>query len=49
MLALGCAYSRMYLGQHFFKDIYAGSIFGVFIIAFIYLVAAFISLKTTKK
>lgn len=48
-LALGCGYSRMYLGQHFFKDVYAGSIFGVFIIAFIYLVAEFISLKTTRK
>ena len=28
-LALGAAYSRVYLGQHFFGDIFAGSIIGV--------------------
>jgi membrane-associated phospholipid phosphatase len=29
VLALGAAYSRVYLGQHFFGDVYAGSIIGV--------------------
>ncbi len=29
MLALGAAYSRVYLGQHFFGDIFAGSLVGV--------------------
>lgn len=29
ILALGCAYSRLYLGQHFFIDVYAGSIFSI--------------------
>ena len=28
-LALGAAYSRVYLGQHFFGDIFAGSLIGV--------------------
>ena len=31
LLALAVAISRIYLVQHFFKDVYAGSIFGVFI------------------
>ncbi len=29
ILSLGCAYSRIYLGQHYFTDVLAGSIFGV--------------------
>jgi membrane-associated phospholipid phosphatase len=29
MLALSCGYSRIYLGQHFFADVLAGSITGV--------------------
>ncbi len=37
-LALGVGVSRLYLGQHFFKDIYFGSIFGVVITTSIYLV-----------
>lgn len=37
-LALGVGVSRLYLGQHFFKDIYFGSIFGVVISTGIYLV-----------
>lgn len=37
-LALGVGVSRLYLGQHFFKDIYFGSIFGVVITTGIYLV-----------
>lgn len=28
-MALGCGYSRIYLGQHYFSDVLAGSIFGV--------------------
>ena len=28
-LALGAAYSRVYLGQHFFGDVFAGSLIGV--------------------
>lgn len=30
LLALGCGYSRIYLGQHYFSDVLAGSLFGVF-------------------
>ncbi len=37
ILALGCAYSRLYLGQHFFKDVYVGSIVGVVIVIFLYI------------
>lgn len=29
LLAVGCGYSRIYLGQHFFADVFAGSIIGV--------------------
>ncbi len=29
ILATGCAYSRMYLGQHFLADLFAGSLIGV--------------------
>lgn len=36
VLAWLCGYSRVYLGQHFFQDIYAGSITGVVVTAFIY-------------
>lgn len=31
-----CAYSRIYLGQHFFIDVYAGSIFGTSLITLQY-------------
>lgn len=31
LLAAGVAYSRMYLGQHFFEDVFTGSIVGVVI------------------
>lgn len=31
-----CAYSRIYLGQHFFIDVYAGSIFGTLLITLQY-------------
>jgi membrane-associated phospholipid phosphatase len=31
LLACACAYSRIYLGQHFFSDVLAGSIIGVLI------------------
>lgn len=40
-LAVGVAISRPYLGQHFFADIYAGSIIGVLITSIIYLVLVF--------
>lgn len=36
LLALIVAYSRIYLSQHFFEDIYAGSIIGVCSVLFIY-------------
>lgn len=36
ILASLCGYSRMYLGQHFFQDVYAGSILGVLFTALIY-------------
>ena len=36
LLALACAYSRLYLGQHFFADVYAGSIIGSLITTIIY-------------
>jgi membrane-associated phospholipid phosphatase len=49
-LALGCGYSRLYLGQHYFKDIYFGSIFGVFIAAFFYTLATnYFTSKPAKK
>lgn len=41
-LALACAYSRPYLGQHFFKDIYVGSIVGVGLVLMLYLILHFI-------
>jgi membrane-associated phospholipid phosphatase len=36
LLALACGYSRLYLGQHFFLDVYAGSIIGVVCTTIIY-------------
>lgn len=36
LLALSVAYSRIYLSQHFFEDIYVGSIIGVCSVLFIY-------------
>jgi membrane-associated phospholipid phosphatase len=38
MLALACGYSRLYLGQHFFGDVYAGSIIGSFLTWVIYVI-----------
>ncbi|MBK7763747.1 MAG: phosphatase PAP2 family protein [Bacteroidetes bacterium] len=35
-LALGCGFSRLYLGQHFFVDIYVGSIMGTLLTLIIY-------------
>ncbi len=35
-LALACAYSRLYLGQHFFADVYAGSMIGTLLSLLIY-------------
>jgi membrane-associated phospholipid phosphatase len=37
IIALLAAYSRVYLSQHFFEDIYAGSIIGVITAFFIYI------------
>lgn len=34
--ALLCGYSRMYLGQHFFQDVYAGSLCGIIFTTLIY-------------
>jgi membrane-associated phospholipid phosphatase len=36
-LALLCGYSRMYLGQHFYEDVYAGSIIGTIFTVLIFL------------
>jgi membrane-associated phospholipid phosphatase len=44
-LALGCGYSRMYLGQHFFKDVYVGSSVGVVIVFILYIVTESFHLK----
>lgn len=37
LVAALCGYSRMYLGQHFFQDVYAGSLLGVLFTAIIYI------------
>jgi len=37
LLALACGYSRLYLGQHFFADVYAGSIIGTFLSVGLYM------------
>lgn len=44
LLALGCGYSRMYLGQHYFKDVYVGSILGVFIVTSVYAMSNYLYL-----
>jgi membrane-associated phospholipid phosphatase len=38
-LALGCGISRLYLGQHYFKDIYVGSLIGVMVSTVLFIVA----------
>lgn len=38
LLAVSAAYSRVYLGQHFFEDIFLGSIIGVLGTLFVYFV-----------
>jgi len=38
LLALACGYSRLYLGQHFFDDVYAGSILGTTLTTLVYLI-----------
>ena len=42
ILALCVGFSRIYLGQHFFEDIYAGSIAGTFITLLIYVTIEYI-------
>ena len=37
LMALACAYSRLYLGQHFFADVYAGSIVGTLLTLIVYI------------
>lgn len=36
LCAFLCGYSRMYLGQHFFQDVYAGSVCGIIFTSLIY-------------
>ena len=36
VMALMVGYSRMYLGQHFFADVYGGAIIGTFLTLIIY-------------
>ena len=38
LLALACAYSRLYLGQHFFADVYGGSVLGTCLTLGVYLI-----------
>jgi len=38
-LALGCGISRLYLGQHYFKDIYVGSLIGMVVSTVLFIVA----------
>lgn len=49
ILALGCGFSRIYLGQHYFKDVYFGSIFGVLIVLVVYLMAEIFFTKTNTQ
>jgi len=37
LLAIACGYSRLYLGQHFFADVYAGSIVGTLLSVGLYM------------
>ena len=39
VLALGCGISRLYLGQHYFKDIYVGSLIGVVVSTVLFIVS----------
>lgn len=48
ILAALCGISRMYLGQHFFADVYAGSIFGVLFMTLLYALALPIFFHKTK-
>ncbi len=45
ILALLCGYSRIYLGQHFFQDVYAGSVAGVILTTLIYALVKWSILK----
>ena len=42
ILALACAYSRLYLGQHFFADVYAGSIIGTITTLFLFIAGSYV-------
>lgn len=48
VLALLCGFSRMYLGQHFLVDVYAGSILGVVFITLLYGVVNHFFFQKTK-
>ncbi|MBK8328003.1 MAG: phosphatase PAP2 family protein [Bacteroidetes bacterium] len=47
LLALGCGYSRIYLGQHFYSDVVAGSFIGVFVSFLILLMVNFFTQNKT--
>lgn len=49
LLALACGYSRIYLGQHFFLDVYAGSIAGTILAFLVYLTGQLIARPSAIK
>jgi membrane-associated phospholipid phosphatase len=49
LLAFLCGYSRMYLGQHFFLDVWVGSIFGTVFTILIYKVVQYFLSKSVHK
>ncbi len=48
LLPLGCAFSRIYLGQHFFLDVYVGSMIGVCVVCVVHVAMRMIKSKRIK-